>query len=152
MTSYSPAAIGRIVTLLAALVTGNSIQGQTLTLASGAATKGSSLSLNLSLSGTVTAPAGLQWTIAYPANNITTLNATAGPVLTAAGKTLNCVAGSGALTCLATGMNSTALGNGVVAVVTATISSNTGSSAIAIPLTNVWGAMPDGSNVGIAGS
>src|SRR5262249_41922440 len=105
MTSYSPRTVKRIVTFLALLIAGNFAHGQTLSLTSGSVPQGSSLSLNLSLSGGTSAPAGLQWKLTYPANDVTALTATAGPVLTAAGKTLNCVAGSGSLTCLASGMN-----------------------------------------------
>jgi uncharacterized protein (TIGR03437 family) len=127
-------------------------QGASLSLASGSGVKGSSVSLNLSLSGATNAPTGLQWKLSYPPSDITSLGAIAGPVLTAAGKTLNCVAGTGSLTCLATGMNVSTIGSGVVAVVTATISATSNNSPDAIVMTNAMGVLPDGSNMTVSGT
>ena len=41
---------------------------------------------------------------------------TAGPALTAAGKTLSCVSRTGSYECIAVGMNTNNIGTGVVAV------------------------------------
>src|SRR5262245_36173328 len=119
-------------------------QGSSLTLASASATKGATVSLNLSLntvSGSV--PAGLQWTLGYAATDVATISAVAGPALTAVGKTLTCVTASGSLACLSTGTNSTSIGNGVVAVVSVTLSTNSG-TLVSLPLSNILGVMPDG--------
>src|SRR5690242_7934425 len=99
----------RTVLLLSSALLLNSFasaQTASLTLASGSALPGGSVSVNLSVAGGAAA-SGLQWTLSYPSTDVTSLTAAAGPVLTAAGKTLNCVSGTTTLTCLATGMNAT---------------------------------------------
>jgi hypothetical protein len=69
-------------------------------------------------------PAGLQFDILYPAS-VTAITATAGPVVTAAGKSLACnVVSAGDLRCLASGSNQNLILNGVVANVAATINAN----------------------------
>src|SRR6516165_4626694 len=92
----------QIVLLLAVVLSGSCAYGQSpvLSLASGSAVKGGSVSLNLSLNAGANAPAGLQWTISYTPTDITSLSAIAGPALTTAGKMLNCVTSVGAITCL----------------------------------------------------
>ena len=128
------------------LCLGGSAYGQvsSLNLASGSAVKGGSISLNLSLSVSGAAPAGLQWTLAYPSSDITSFNIVAGPALTAVSDTLTCASGVGMVNCLATGMNSSTISSGVVAVVTATIAAGTTSSADSIPICNVMGVYSDG--------
>jgi uncharacterized protein (TIGR03437 family) len=127
-------------------------QSPSLSLASGSAVKGATLSLNLSLNAATSAPAGLQWTLSYTPADVASLNLVAGPVLTAAGKTLNCSAGVGSVTCLATGINTNAIGSGVVAVVTAALSPTSSSSLDALPLTKVLGTYPDGTLLAVAGT
>src|ERR1700689_320433 len=62
-------------------------QVSSLRLSSGTGSPGTTTSLALSLGGSGTAPAGLQWTFVYPASQISAISATAGPAATAAGKT-----------------------------------------------------------------
>jgi hypothetical protein len=141
-----------IVLLLLTLLAGSSASAQTLSLASGSAVKGGSISLNLSLNAGASTPAGLQWTLSYPSSEITSFSMAAGPVLAAAGKSLSCAPGAGTIRCLVTGMNSTAIASGVVAVATATVSSGATASVESIPMTNTMAAFPDGTNLSIAGS
>jgi len=102
--------------------------------------------MNLSLiSGSGGGPAGLQWTLSYPPTDITWFNLAPGPALMAAGKTLTCSSGTGSVTCVAAGMNANAIGNGVIAVVTATTASATSDSSASIPFTNVLGTYPSAS-------
>ena len=116
-----------------------------LSLASGSAVKGGSVSLNLALNApTGGAPASLAWTLSYPPSDVTSFGITPGPVLTTANKTLNCAPSAGSITCLASSMDSSTVGNGVVAVVTATLASGTSSTSDSIPITNALGAYPDG--------
>ena len=118
-------------------------QGSSLTLDSGSSVKGGSVSLNLSLTGgNGGAPAGLQWTLAYPSSDLS-LSILPGPALTAANKTLTCAASTGQLTCVASGMNATTIGDGVVAVVTANVASSATGNSDSILFTNVLGAYPD---------
>ena len=97
-------------------------QSATLALSSASVLRGGSVALNLSLTSATAAPAGLQWTLNYSPNDITAISATSGAASTAAGKSISCAGNSGSYTCLATGVNSTTIGNGVVAVVNVTTS------------------------------
>jgi uncharacterized protein (TIGR03437 family) len=100
-----------------------------LILASSAAVAGSPVSLNLSLSSPSGATvAALEWTLTYP-SNWANLSVSAGPALTAAGKTLTCAAAPAGYSCVASGINATAIANGVIATVSATVS---GSGAISV--------------------
>ena len=110
--------IAWIVSILSFLLLGQfaSAQAPSLSLASGSALKGTSLSLNLSLSAATNAPASLQWTVSYPPAAVSSVSIAAGSALTSAGDTLTCAPGSGTLTCMATGMNVKAISSGVVAV------------------------------------
>src|SRR2546426_6981949 len=93
------------------LIGGSAYSQTSLSLASGTAVQGGSVSLNLSL--TASTASALQWTLSYAAANITSVSVAAGPALTAAGKTIQCSAGTGVYICLASGMNSTAIAHGV---------------------------------------
>jgi len=141
----------QIVLLLSVLFLGSSALAQSLSLASGSAISGSSLSLNLSFDAAASAPAGLQWTLSYAPGAVTSLGTAAGPAVTAADKTLTCNSGSGLVTCLAYGMNANVIGSGVVAVVTVTLAS-TSSGSVPVAMSNVLGASPEGNALAIAGS
>lgn len=118
-----------------------------LILASGAAVAGSPVSLNLSLSSpsgmTVSA---LEWTVTYPAS-ASNISVSAGPALTAAGKTLTCAAVSAGYSCVATGMNANAIANGVIATVSGTVS---GSAAINIGISGATASTPGGEPSSVA--
>ena len=61
------------------------------------------------------------------------LDVTAGPALSSAGKTVTCAGGAGAVTCVAWGLNSTTISDGVIANVSVTFS---GGSAAPIGIGN----------------
>ena len=103
--------------LLFFLIGGSAYSQTSLSLASGTAAQGGSVSLNLSLSASTAS--AVQWTLSYAAANVTSVSVAAGPALPA-GKTILCGAVTGATVCLASGTNSTTVANGVVAVVTVT--------------------------------
>ena len=123
-----------------------------MSLGSGSATRGGSVSLNLSLNTSGSAPAGVQWTASYPASDVASVNATAGAALTAAGKSLTCNASGGTIICLTSGMNSSVINSGVVAVLQVTLTSTGSASSISLPLSNVMGALPDGTLAAVSGS
>src|ERR1700730_17066379 len=121
---------------------GGSAYGQTgLSLASGTAVQGGSVSLNLSLS--VSSASALQWTLSYAAANVTSVSVAAGPVLTAAGKTIQCRTVTGSTVCMTSGSNSTLIASGVVAVVTATLAPTSGPS-VPISVVGTLGSLGDG--------
>ena len=104
-----------------------------LVLSSSAVSPGGTASLSLSLTSPAgSEPAGLQWTLVYSPTDIVALSALAGTSATAAGKSLSCAGSPGSYTCLLTGLNANIVQNGVVAVVTATISPSTTATSIAI--------------------
>ena len=141
-----------VAPLLAAafLVAANISFGQTdtLILSSGSAAPDGTVSLNLNLTSLgVHIPAGVQWTLTYSPNDVTAISVTAGPAATAAGKTLSCFAGLGTYTCLASGMNTTAISNGAVAYVNLTIAA--GVSATSVGLSNSAGSSASGRRIAV---
>lgn len=96
-----------------------------LRLGSASASPGSSVSLDLTLSGA--APASFQFTAAYDPLDFTSVEVAAGPAALAAGKSVSCSGQDGAQLCVVWGLNSTPLSGGTVAVVTAAV--NAASSA-----------------------
>ena len=127
-------------------------QAPSLSLASGSALQGTSLSLNLSLSAAASAPAGLQWTIGYSPTAVTSLSVTAGSALTAAGKTISCTAGVGTLVCLVSGSNDNAISSGVVAVMTANLSVSSTATLDSLAMSGVFGALPNGTDADMTGT
>ena len=103
-------------------LSGNMLLAQSsLALSSGSSPAGSPVSLNLSLASTGNQPAGLQWTFTYPSASVSGFVVTAGPALTALGKTLNCAGSSTGYTCIASGINNNLIADGSVATVTVTL-------------------------------
>ncbi len=96
-----------------------------LILASGSAQAGTTIPLNIYLSGTSTntSPAGLQFTLTYSAADFSAVSIALGTVASGAGKGVSCNPASGQIICLVFGMNTTSMGDGVVAVANATVSS-----------------------------
>jgi trimeric autotransporter adhesin len=109
----------RFVIAVPLFLSGNMLLAQSsLALSSGSSPAGSPVSLNLSLASTGNQPAGLQWTFTYPSASVSGFVVTAGPALTAVGKTLNCAGSSTGYTCIASGINNNLIANGSVATVT----------------------------------
>ena len=137
-----------IAPLLAAAFFANVSFGQTdsLILSSGSAASDGTVSLNLNLtSASGHIPVGVEWTLTYSPSDVTAISVTVGPAATAAGKTLSCSASLGAYTCLASGMNTTAISNGAVAYVDLTIAA--GVSATSVGLTNSAGSSTSGRRI-----
>ncbi len=109
------------ITLFLALGGSLLAQPETLTLSSGSAIPGSTVSLDLSLiSPAGSEPAGLQWTFLFSPTAISNVSVAAGAAAVAAGKSLSCTLGSGTYTCVLWGLNSAIVHNGVVATATFT--------------------------------
>jgi uncharacterized protein (TIGR03437 family) len=68
----------------------------------------------------------------YPASQISSIGATAGPAATAAGKTLSCALTPGLLTCVEIGLNRNAIAAGVVANVQLTLAANATTTSISL--------------------
>jgi uncharacterized protein (TIGR03437 family) len=122
-----------------------------LALSSGTAVAGGAIALNLSLNSPVgSEPAGVQWTLTYPAGNTASIGAVAGSSATAADETITCFSGAGSYTCLLSGMNDAVIQNGVVAVINVTMTSSAGTTPIG--LTNLAGATAAGSAISVTGT
>jgi len=143
----------QIVRFLFLVLLGGSAYSQTtLSLSSGSGVQGGSVSLNLSLSAIAgSQPTALDWGLSYVPGNVTAIGFAAGPALTAAGKTLSCNAISGSALCVASGMNSNAIGSGVVAVATVTLSA-TSSSSVPISLSNLAASLANGMGLVVFGT
>ncbi|HYM13854.1 MAG TPA: hypothetical protein VEU62_24160 [Bryobacterales bacterium] len=106
-----------------------------LSLASGSALTGSPVALNLSMI-TTGQPAGLEWTLSYSATDFSSVSVVAGPAAVAAGKSVSCNGSPGSYTCLLSGLNTTAIANGVVATATFTVSPSTTNTLSPIQVAN----------------
>ena len=118
-----------------------------LALSSATISPGGTASMNLSVTSSGGAPAALQWTLIYSPASIVSISATAGSAAAAAGKSLECFGSPGSYTCFLTGVNTNGLNantipNGVVAVVTATVSPS--ATTVPIGIANALGATQSG--------
>jgi hypothetical protein len=123
-----------------------------LALSSGTIELNRSVSLDLTLTSSGDGPAGLQWMLSYAPVDVSSVSIAAGPALTAAGKTLNCITAAGSSTCLAVGRNPTPIAGGVVAVVTVTLASAPSTSAVPIAVGNMIGVLADGTALSVTGA
>ena len=146
----SPTAAARAVRLIAipALLCGCcAAQTAALSLASGSGSPGSVVVLNLALTSTVTQPTDLQWTINYQTKDFSSFSVSAGPAITAAGRSISCNNTPGASTCVVWGMGSTAIANGVVATLVFTVSPSTTDTSSSIQVSKGNAASLSGSAI-----
>ena len=111
---------------------------------------GGATALNLSLtSDPSNQPAALEWTFSYPTASVATLSVDAGPALSAAGKSVSCAAGANSYTCVAWGLNSNPISDGVVATLSLTLS---GSNSLPVAIGNSLGASLAGDEIAVTGT
>lgn len=123
-----------------------------LTLSSGLAYAGSTVYLDLFVTvAPGSEPAGLQWTLSYPAGDVAFVGFAAGSALTGAGKSVCCNAGIASITCVAVGLNANPILTGVAAVVALTLAPATGSSRIGLSVDGTLAAMADGTSTPVSG-
>ena len=137
----------RIAFLLFCFLPGSLAFSQTvsLSLSSGSAVEGGSVALNLSLSSSGGAPAGLQWKLSFASSDVSSVSLAAGTVLTSASKTLSCNPVAGSVTCVTFGMNEATIANGVAATVTVTLAPATSGPTVPISVTAISASSADGS-------
>ena len=139
--------------LMGTLVSLASAQQVSLSLASGSATPGGSVTLNLALTNSGgSAPSGIEWAMSYPAADISGVTASAGAAATAASKTLSCNGTSASTVCVISGLNTTAIGSGTVASVTFKLASTPADSTVPVQLAGLSAAAGDGSSVAATGT
>lgn len=119
-----------------------------ISLSSATASPGATLSLGLSIATSGTAPTGLQWTLTYPATQVSSFSVTSGPSATAAGKTVTCAYASGSSTCLVTGLNTNTMTSGVAAYVNVTLAPTASTTSVAI--SNPVAASSSGTGISIS--
>src|SRR3954468_11740379 len=124
-----PVWLARILLLTA--ISNNISGAQTLALSSATVPGGGTGVVNLAIASPSGAePAGVQWTLVYPAGDVAALAVTAGPAATAAGKSVDCAGSSGVYTCIAWGINSNVVANGVLVTVSVTLAGNSAGTNI----------------------
>ena len=128
-----------------------SAQNVNYSMGSGVAAPGGLTTLSISVSGG-SHPAGLQWTLDYSSANVAGITITPGPVTTAASKTIQCVTSASSLTCLATGLNTNGIADGVIAQAAVQIVSHPAAVTTAVQLTEPVSASASGSGVPSSGS
>ena len=126
----------------------------TLSVPTAAATPGGTISLPLSLSGSSGLFSALQWTLNYSGADVSRVEMLPGSASDAAAKVLNCVSSTGRYTCLISGLNQAAIGDGVVATAVLAFSPTTTAKSSAISFGGLSGSSAGGSamNLGAAGS
>jgi len=87
-------------------------------------------------------PAAVQWTFHFSSTMITNLTVDDGPTLTSAGKTAICAGDATAYNCLAVGMTTRPIGNGIIVKLTALLAP--GASAAPILIKSSLGASAEG--------
>jgi hypothetical protein len=126
-------------------------QTESLVLSSGTAAANGTIALNLTLSSpTGSEPASLQWVFTYTSSSISSIAVSVSGTAATAGKNVSCVPTSGKLSCVAYGMNSTPIANGIVATVNVTLASGVTSASIGI--SNAVAASATGSTIAVTGT
>ncbi len=125
-----------------------------ITLEARAGVPGTTVALNLSLSGGANAgrPAGTQFTLTYNPSEFTAVTVSPAAAATAAGKSLQCQARSGSVLCLLYGLNPAVMSDGPVAIVTATLSAVSGPAARPIGISGVMAVEASGVPIPTTGS
>src|ERR1022692_2653361 len=96
----------------------SSLAGQNVTMSVGSAsgTPGATVSVGVSFTSSNGAqPTAFQFTVSFPAGSVTSASALVGSSASAAGKSLSCSNGSGSITCLVFGLNTTVVASGNLA-------------------------------------
>ena len=126
-------------------------QGESLSLSPAAGAAPGTVSLNLLLSSAGGQhPAGVQWTLTYSSVDFTAIEVTAGPTAVAAGKSVNCAGDSRAYKCLVVGVNQGTIADGVLSVISLTVSPSTLDTTSFIQIQNALGVSLGGTAIAIS--
>src|SRR5690242_506430 len=111
-----------ILISLPILLSADTVMGQSrLALASGNAPASAATLPLLLTSAPTNQPAAIHWTFSYPGSAVSSLAVSPGPALQQAGKGLDCTGFGGSYTCIASGLNTNPIPDGVVAMVSVTL-------------------------------
>jgi uncharacterized protein (TIGR03437 family) len=126
-------------------------QQANVSLSSASSVPGGTVSVSISLATTGGAqPAAVQWTMGYAASNVSGVSVSAGSSLTAAGKSVMCSPNSTGTICVAYGMNTSVVSNGLLATATFQIAPGILVTSVPVQMTAVSAATSSG--IPIAGS
>lgn len=130
------------------------LSGQvSLALSSGSANLSGTVSLDLNVASTPgNEPAGVEWTLAYPAGDIVAIDVAAGSALSVAGKSIYCNGRIGTIICLGVGLNANPIPNGVAAVVTLSLAPATASSILPISIGGTVAVLGNGASIPVDGT
>jgi len=128
-------------------------QGDSLSLSPAPGSNAGAVTLNLSLQSSAgQQPAGIQWTINYSNADFAAIQVKQGPSAAAADKAVDCAGPSTAYICLVAGVNSTNIPDGVIAVITLTVSPTTHNTSSLIQVQNAMAVSGDGTAIPITGT
>lgn len=120
-------------------------QQATLSLGSGSTAQGGSASLALGMTTSGgEQPASVQWTLTYPATDITSVTVAAGTSDSAASKSLTCSSTPGSTICVTYGMNNTVIADGNLATATFVVAPGAPDTAATIQVTGINISSPAG--------
>ncbi|HTQ86769.1 MAG TPA: hypothetical protein VMI93_11200, partial [Candidatus Solibacter sp.] len=126
------------------------LPAQSLTLVSAGAQADNSILLNLVLNTSGIQPAALQFAFSYSDAAIASLAVSGGPALTSPQKSLYCGGNAANYICVAAGINSNTISDGVIATVSVTLASGITSASIAVG--NSLGADSNGNALSVPAS
>src|SRR5580658_3773526 len=109
-------------------------QGVALSLSSGSASPGGSVTLNIALNASGDLPASTEWTLNYSTTDFTAATFQSGPEDTS--KSLSCNSGTGTATCVVWGLNTASIPNNTLASVTLTLAGSTSDTSSSVQLTS----------------
>lgn len=127
-----------------------SAAAQALSLSGATGIAGGTAQMNLSMGNSGGMLSSLQWNLQYSASSVASVTLTPSAALVAAGKQISCVPAVGALSCIAYGSNTTAIPDGSLAVVKATLKSTAATNQLNVTKTFSVGAT--GSSILLAGA
>jgi hypothetical protein len=146
LSRSSVPAVFRLLVALAAPGCGLA-QGVVLSLSAGSGSPGSTVVLNLSVNTTGGNPASIEWATNYSTTDFSSVSVSAGAAATAAGKSISCNNTAGSRKCVAWGVNSNVIANGIIATVAMTISGSTKNTSSAVSLSGGLSALPSSTSV-----
>ncbi len=142
-----------ITFMMGTVVSVASAQQVSLSLPSGSAAPGGSVTLNLALANSGgSQPTAVQWSMSYPSADISSVSVAAGSAATAASKTVSCNTNSGNATCIVSGMNDTAIASGAVASITFQIPSGATDNSATVQVSGLSAAADDGTSIAASGT
>jgi hypothetical protein len=120
-----------------------------LNLGNGSGQPGSLVTLNMNLGGG-TNPAGVQWTMTYPAAAVAYETAAVGA--SAPTKNVTCSGTTGSTTCIVFGLNADTMLNGTVAVLGFRIKAGASPDSVNVQVSNTSATTPEGTGINATGS